>query len=71
MSTSPTILISMPGGGEWLLILAVVLILFGNRIPGIARSLGAGISEFKTGLKEGERKEGASKDGPAKRDGTT
>lgn len=39
---------------QWLLILVVVLLLFGNRIPGLARSLGSGITEFKKGLKEGD-----------------
>jgi sec-independent protein translocase protein TatA len=43
-----------PGGWEWVIILVVVLIFFGNRIPGLARSLGSGITEFKSGLKEGE-----------------
>jgi len=46
----------MPGGWEWLVILVVVLILFGNRIPGLARSLGSGITEFKAGLREGEKR---------------
>lgn len=45
---------AIPGGWEWILILAVVLVLFGNRIPGVARSLGSGINEFKAGLREGE-----------------
>jgi TatA/E family protein of Tat protein translocase len=40
---------------ELWIILIVVLIFFGNRIPGLARSLGSGISEFKSGLKEGEK----------------
>jgi len=39
---------------QWLIVLAVVLLLFGNRIPGLARSLGSGITEFKKGLKDGE-----------------
>ncbi|MCB9899342.1 MAG: twin-arginine translocase TatA/TatE family subunit [Planctomycetes bacterium] len=43
----------MPGGYEWMLILLVVLLFFGKRIPGVARSLGSGISEFKAGLREG------------------
>jgi len=43
----------MPGGWEWIAILAVVLLLFGHRIPGMARALGSGITEFKRGLKEG------------------
>jgi sec-independent protein translocase protein TatA len=46
----------LPGGWEWILILAVVLLLFGHRIPGMARSLGSGITEFKRGLKEGQDK---------------
>jgi len=38
---------------ELLLILFVVLLLFGpQRIPGIARSLGESIKEFKKALKE-------------------
>ena len=45
--------VGIPGGWEWIIILLVVLIFFGNRIPGMARSLGSGINEFKTGLKEG------------------
>ena len=49
-----TLLIGIPGGWEWMIILVVVLIFFGNRIPGMARSLGSGINEFKTGLKEGQ-----------------
>ena len=38
---------------ELLLILAVVLLLFGHRLPGMARSLGSGITEFKRGLQDG------------------
>ena len=38
---------------ELLIILAVVLLLFGHRLPGMARSLGSGITEFKRGLREG------------------
>ena len=39
------------GGYEWIIILVVALLLFGHRIPGMARSLGSGIVEFKKGLK--------------------
>lgn len=36
------------GGGEIMVILVAVLLLFGaDKIPGIARSLGSGIREFK------------------------
>lgn len=45
--------------GHWeiLVILAIALLLFGHRIPGMARSLGSGISEFKRGLKGDEESE--------------
>lgn len=44
------------GWPEMLLLLAVILILFGaNRIPQVMRGLGQGISEFKKGLKEGDK----------------
>jgi sec-independent protein translocase protein TatA len=54
----------LPGGWEWIAILVVVLLLFGHRIPGMARALGSGITEFKRGLKGGDDKsldEGAGK----------
>jgi sec-independent protein translocase protein TatA len=31
----------------------VVLLLFGNRLPSVMRSLGQGMNEFKKGLEEG------------------
>ncbi len=41
------------GGGELLVILLVILVLFGaKRIPELARNLGKGISEFKKGVKD-------------------
>lgn len=40
-------LIAMPGGTEWILIILAVLILFGGRkIPEFMRGLGRGIREF-------------------------
>ena len=44
----------MTGIGIWklLIILAVILLLFGNRLPSLARSLGQSIIEFKKGMKE-------------------
>ena len=47
----------MIGGWQWVIILVVVLLLFGTRIPGIARSLGSGITEFRRGLKDGTDKQ--------------
>lgn len=44
---------SMPGPGELLIILLIVLLLFGaSRIPQIARSLGEAMKEFKKGSKD-------------------
>lgn len=58
MTNPLPLLLGMPGGWEWLIILVVCLLLFGNRIPGLARSLGSGINEFKAGLREGDKKPG-------------
>lgn len=49
---------SFPGGGEMLLVLLVVLLLFGaSRLPKLARSMGQASKEFKSGLKEGYKEE--------------
>lgn len=45
-----------------LMVLIVILLLFGNRIPGMARALGSGIVEFKKGLR-GEDDEEKGKKG--------
>jgi sec-independent protein translocase protein TatA len=42
--------ISMPGGSEWLIIAMLGLLVYGKRLPEVARSLGRGVSEFKKGL---------------------
>ena len=52
MTLSATILAGLPGGYEWLIILVIFLLLFGKRLPGVARSLGQGISSFKKGLSD-------------------
>ncbi len=38
-------------GFEWIVILLVLLVLFGRRLPEVGKSLGKGIVEFKRGLK--------------------
>lgn len=43
--------IGMPQMGEWIMIAAIGLLLFGKRLPEVGRSLGKGIVEFKKGLK--------------------
>lgn len=41
----------MPGPFELLIIGVVALLLFGKRLPDVARSLGSSLSEFKKGLR--------------------
>ncbi|HTM67504.1 MAG TPA: twin-arginine translocase TatA/TatE family subunit [Flavipsychrobacter sp.] len=49
------LLLSLPSGGEWLWIILAIIVLFGGKkIPELARGLGKGIREFndaKTGIK--------------------
>jgi sec-independent protein translocase protein TatA len=40
----------LPGGSELLVIAAVALLIFGNRLPGVMRSLGKSVTEFKKGV---------------------
>ena len=48
MQLNPMLAIFNLGGGEAVLILAIVLILFGaKKLPELARGLGEGIREFK------------------------
>lgn len=69
------LLLSMPGGTEWILIIVAVLILFGGRkIPEFMRGIGRGIREFndaKSNVKK-EIEEGMSeKDSKASTSTTT
>ncbi|MHC4552903.1 MAG: twin-arginine translocase TatA/TatE family subunit [Planctomycetota bacterium] len=44
----------MPGPAETIIILAVLVLLFGRRLPEIARNMGKSLTEFKKGVKESE-----------------
>ncbi|HVP57756.1 MAG TPA: twin-arginine translocase TatA/TatE family subunit [bacterium] len=53
------------GTTEILLIIVAILILFGGkRIPELMRSLGSGVREFKKGMTEGEEQKPASEAKP-------
>jgi sec-independent protein translocase protein TatA len=39
------------GSTELLIVAGIMLLLFGNRLPGVMRSLGTSIVEFKKGVK--------------------
>ncbi len=64
-----TFLISMPGGSEWILIVIVVLLLFGGKkIPELMKGIGRGMREFndakdnvKSEIEEGMREKDSSK----------
>jgi sec-independent protein translocase protein TatA len=44
--------LSAPGPLEMVVILIVAVLLFGKRLPEVARGLGKSLNEFKRGLKE-------------------
>ena len=56
MSALPTLVpaIGMPQGMEWLVILVIMLLLFGHKLPNMMRGLGGSIREFKKGMNEGD-----------------
>ncbi len=57
LAINPQLLLSMPSGGEWITILIVVVVLFGGKkIPELARGIGKGIREFND-AKEGVKSE--------------
>ena len=75
LTATQTLAFGMPGGWEWLIIGLLGLLIFGRRLPEVGRSIGAGIMEFKKGLKgieddmnavDTEGSKGALTDGGAK-----
>lgn len=58
-SVNPVLALGMPMGMEWIVIGLVALLVFGKRLPGVAKGIGQGIMEFKNGLKGNEATETA------------
>jgi sec-independent protein translocase protein TatA len=55
-----------PGWLEILIILAVLLLVFGKRLPDVMRNLGRGLTQFKRGMRDSvdEVKEGMNLEEP-------
>lgn len=51
---SQPLLAWIPGWMEMAIVLVIVMLLFGNRLPGTMRSLGQSLVQFKKGMKEGD-----------------
>ena len=50
---SPTLAVfGLPGGAELIIVLVIIIVLFGNRLPGTMRSLGQSLVQFKKGMRE-------------------
>ncbi len=48
--TAPIAFLGLPGGYEVLVVGFVALLIFGNRLPGVMKSLGKSVTEFKKGV---------------------
>jgi len=47
-----------PGAMELVIVLVIVMVLFGNRLPGTMRSLGQSLVQFKKGMNDDNDKSG-------------
>jgi sec-independent protein translocase protein TatA len=59
------ILFGMPNMGEMIFLIVIILLLFGGKkLPELARGLGAGIHEFRRGMNQGNEPVGAQPHAP-------
>jgi sec-independent protein translocase protein TatA len=57
--SGPYLAFGLPGGMELWIILLITLLLFGSKLPSVARNIGRSFTEFKRGVKgedDGEEK---------------
>ena len=50
-----------PGAIELCIVLVIVMVLFGNRLPGTMRSLGQSLVQFKKGMREDDNDDSKDK----------
>ena len=68
MTTPMLAFMSLPVGAEWIIILVIAVLIFGRRLPEIARGIGKSITEFKKGVKGMEDEVKSAGKAPQKED---